>query len=285
MEGPNFILIGAAGYVAPRHMEAIKSVGGNLVAAIDPHDSVGILDRYFPECRFFTEFERLDRHIHKMLARNERIDYVSICSPNYLHDAHCRWAMRIGADAICEKPLVLNERNLDGLALDEEKTGQRVWNMLQLRVHPALTEPFPPPEDKHNTVQVQYITPRGAWYSTSWKADVSKSGGLATNIGVHLFDLVTHLFGKMKGLSVFWSTSDLVRGWLELENANINWGLSIESHLSPKRMFNINGKSYDFTTGFADLHNAVYHNVIVGNGFGLEDARESIRICEAIRGC
>lgn len=275
----NFVLIGAAGYVAPKHMKAIKDVGGTLVAALDPHDSVGILDSYFPECAFFTEFERFDRFcsIHK-------IDYVSICSPNYLHDADARLAMRIGADAICEKPVTLTERNLDGLLNVERLTGKRVWNVLQCRYHPAVsTVDLPTPQGRKVDIEIEYVTPRGNWYDYSWKSNVKKSGGLATNVGVHLFDLVTHLYGECEEVIVDTRCDRYMEGRLELISAHVSWKLSIEMGSTPKRVFRIEGRDYDLTNGFTDLHTKVYREILDGNGIGLEEARESIRICESIR--
>lgn len=276
----NFVLIGAAGYVAPKHMKAIKDVGGNLIAALDPHDSMGILDSYFPRCAFFTEFERFDRFcsIHK-------IDYVSICSPNYLHDADCRLAMRVGADAICEKPVTLTERNLDGLLNVEQLTGKRVWNVLQCRYHPSIQTidlPIVSPGRKVD-IEIEYVTPRGNWYDHSWKSNIIRSGGLATNIGIHLFDLVTFLYGKCLSVTVDTKCDRYMEGRLELVSANVSWKLSIEMDTIPKRIFKINGKDCDLTNGFTDLHTTVYREILAGRGIGLEDARESVRICEAIR--
>lgn len=275
----NFAIIGAAGYVAPRHMKAIKDVGGTLVAALDPHDSVGVLDQYFPKCDFFTEFERFDRHCSR-----KSIDYVSICSPNYLHDAHCRFAMRIGADAICEKPVTLTQHNIDDLSMVEQQTGRRVWNVLQCRYHPSVASPLlPAPLDHKVDIVFDYVTPRGRWYDYSWKADPKKSGGLATNIGVHLFDLVTHLYGRSSHVKVHESSERTMSGYLSLRCANVSWRLSIAMNEVPKRIFNIGGIQYDLTSGFADLHTKVYQEILAGNGFGLEEARQSIKICEAIR--
>ena len=279
----NFALIGAAGFVAPRHMKAIKDIGGNLVAALDPHDSVGILDSYFPECRFFTEFERFDRHCDKLRRQGKGIDYVSICSPNYLHDSHIRWALRSGSDAICEKPLVLNERNLDGLSEIEQETGKRVWAVLQCRLHTAASDMAKKTTSFPAKVQVDYSTPRGNWYRQSWKGEEQKSGGIATNIGVHLFDLCAWLLGKMENAVAIKQSAGVMKGFLRLANGEVGWRLSVDMAESPSRIFRINGIDYDLTNGFSDLHTEVYRNIIDGKGFGIEDAREAIRICEAIR--
>lgn len=277
-QAKDFILIGAAGYVAPRHMAAIKAIGGNLVAAYDPHDSVGILDKYFPDCAFFTEFERLDRYVEKVGA----VDYVSIASPNYLHDAHCRWALRIGADAICEKPLVINERNLDSLARLEN--GNRVWTVLQLRLHPkaiALKERYT--DTAQHIVNVNYATARGKWYKYSWKGDISKSGGLATNIGIHLFDLVAWMFGDVESVPFIENSPECVSGVLFLERAEVSFRLSIRKDEPPERVFKIDGESMDLSHIFDSLHIEIYKNILAGNGFGIEDTRQAIRICEDIR--
>jgi len=285
-EVKNFVLMGAAGYVAPRHMKAIKSVGGDLVAAYDPHDSVGILDSYFPDCAFFTEFERLDRHIEKLRMKGIDIDYVSVASPNYLHDAHCRWALRIGADAICEKPLVNNVRNL--FSLRDLENGNKVYTILQLRLHEnAIRAAKLASEKTFSKVRVNYCTPRGKWYMHSWKGDVSKSGGLATNIGVHLFDLVSWLFGPHGGkgsVHVETSEPDVVSGRLTLSSADVEWRLSVRQDERPQRTFEINGEPIEFSEGFAGLHDKSYERILDGRGFGIIDAFHSIDICEAIRG-
>ena len=229
----NFALTGAAGYVAPRHLQAIHDTGNTLVAALDRSDSVGILDRYFPEANFFTEFERFDRHIEKLKRQGEgkRIDYVSICSPNYLHDAHIRFALRVGADAICEKPLVLNPWNIDALREMEEETGRRVWTVLQLRLHPALVELKKQieqaPAGKKHDIDLTYITSRGNWYAVSWKGDIEKSGGIATNIGVHFFDMLLWIFGPLMRLEVHLSTPERAAGFMELPKARVRWFLSL----------------------------------------------------------
>lgn len=282
-----FALIGAAGYVAPKHMQAIRDVGGELVAALDPHDSVGILDQYFPDCMFFTEFERFDR-----FCSQTRIDYVSICSPNYLHDAHCRFALRLGADAICEKPVVLMERNLDQLLQVERDSGNwsrlghdaQVRCILQCRLHPALANLVRSTGgDKKATVKVVYHTPRGNWYKYAWKSDISKSGGLETNIGIHLFDLCSYLYGKLVSIESLEKTEDESMGVLHLERATVNWDLSIRKDRTPKRIFDVDGAQLDLTNGFNDLHTVSYQKILSGDGFGLEDAREAVLICERIR--
>lgn len=280
----NFALIGAAGFVAERHMAAIKAVGGNLVAALDPHDSVGKLDSYFPSCRFFTEFERFDRFIDKML-RTTKLDYVSIASPNYLHDAHVRFALRSGADAICEKPLVLNVRNLYGLKMAEQETGNKVHSILQLRYHPeALRMRNKPCRNGRHLVSIEYVTPRGKWYESAWKADVAKSGGLCTNIGIHLFDLATWVFGKsIEEPYVASKTDRVVSGRVFLERATVDFRLSIEMSEGAKRVFEVDGESFELSGGFKDLHTEVYRNILAGDSYGIDDALESIRIVEAIR--
>ena len=274
----NFILLGSAGYIAPRHMKAIHDVGGNLIAAYDPHDSVGVLDQYFPDCAFFTEFERLDRYVEKIGT----VDYVSIASPNYLHDAHCRWALRIGADVICEKPLVINERNLDGISRLEN--GNHAWTVLQLRLHPKVQmfkEKYT--DTKWHNVKVNYSTPRGKWYKYSWKGDVAKSGGIATNIGIHLFDLMTWFFGNMKSIETIENDLDCIVGRLILDKAEVHYRLSIRQGEQSQRTFEIDGENIELSNHFETLHSEVYKNILAGNGFGLEETREAIRICEAIR--
>ena len=280
-----FALIGAAGYVAPRHMTAIKDVGGELVAALDPHDSVGVLDSYFPDCAFFTEFERFDKHCEKLRREGRGVDYVSICSPNYLHDAHCRFALRIGADAICEKPLVLNERNLDALKAMEEETGHRVWGVYQLRYHPAVHEMKPfvdrdPFDGLH--LSIEYRVPRGKWYGHSWKNDISKSGGLSTNIGCHLFDILGVLFGKHLSSFVDERSPNCEKGVLSFKKSIAAWSLSTRPG-EPTRLFQINDELFNLNRDFTELHTEVYRQILTGNGIGIEDVRESVRICEQIR--
>ena len=294
----NFALIGAAGYIAPRHMKAIKDTGNNLLAAMDPSDSVGIMDSYFPESYFFTEFERFDRHIEKLKYDDGvKLDYVSICSPNYLHDAHMRFALRSGADAICEKPLVLNPWNIDKLQKVEENTGKKIYNILQLRVHPsiiALREKILA-ENKNTKYEVEltYLTSRGNWYNTSWKGDESKSGGVATNIGVHFFDMLSWLFGAVQNVNVEKKELNTAGGYLEFENARVKWFLSTDANYLPEeikqrgqttyRSITIDGEELEFSGGFTDLHTLVYKDILEGNGYGLNEARTAIEIVEKIR--
>lgn len=283
-----FALIGCAGFVAPRHMKAIKDTGNELIAALDPHDSVGIIDSYFPNSTFFTEFERFDRHLEKLKRSGEGVDYISICSPNYLHDAHCRLALRVGADAICEKPLVLNPWNLDHLKELENETGKRIYTVLQLRLHPELIELKKKINDKKHKVVIKYVTPRGKWYRRSWKGDVTKSGGLATNIGVHLFDMIMWLFGDYKKLSVLRNEPDCVSGNVLLNKAEVDFFLSTKREDLPEgyssyRSIEIDGKALRFDNFFGDLHTAIYKDILDGNGFGIEDAQPSIELVYDIR--
>lgn len=295
----NFAITGVAGYIAPRHLQAIKDTGNNLVAAIDPHDSVGILDRYFPKTSFFTEFERFDRHLEKLRRTHseEKADYLSICSPNNLHDAHIRLALRVGADAICEKPLVLNPWNLDQLQEIEAETGKKVYTVLQLRVHPALVTIKKELEKKKNNhkhdVVLTYITSRGPWYNYSWKGREDISGGVATNIGIHFFDMLMWMFGSVQKNHLFLSEHNKAAGFIELQNANVKWFLSIDGKDLPKenieknksthRSITIDGNELEFTEGFTDLHTRIYEETINGNGFGIETARPSIEAAYNIR--
>lgn len=294
----NFALIGAAGFIAPRHMKAIKETNNNLLAAIDPSDSVGIIDSYFPKADFFTEFERFDRHIEKLkYDKNTILDYVTICSPNYLHDSHIRFSLRSGADAICEKPLVLNPWNIDKLKIIENDTGKKIYNVLQLRLHPSIislrNRIFSTKNDKKYDVDLTYITSRGNWYNRSWKGDINKSGGIATNIGIHFFDMLYWLFGDIQTIKVKRKLDDIIEGFLEFENARVNYLLSIDSSYLPKeviesgestfRSISIDGEEIEFSGGFKDLHTIVYQDIINGNGYGLEDARKSIEIVHEIR--
>ena len=297
METPkNFGLIGAAGYVAPRHMKAIVDTGNRLVAATDPFDSVGMIDRYAPEASFFTEFERFDRHAEKLRREGEhgRIHYVSICSPNYLHDAHCRFALRIGADAICEKPLVLNPWNVDALQEIEEETGQRVLNVLQLRLHPsviALKDKIDSEnsESRHQ-VDLTYITPRGKWYDVSWKGEQAKSGGVASNIGVHFFDMLIWIFGDVQNSILMRNEMRTMSGELTLVKADVRWHLSVNAEELPDglsgayRSLKLDGKSFDFSGGFTDLHTEVYHDILRGGGFSIQEARPAIELVHRLRG-
>lgn len=294
----NFALIGAAGYIAPRHMKAIKDTGNNLLAAFDKNDSVGVIDSYFPNSDFFVEFERFDRHIEKLkYDQHLFLDYVSICSPNYLHDAHIRFALRSGADAICEKPLVLNPWNVDKLKFVEEKTGRKIYNVLQLRVHPSITalKEKVQKESRQNKFEVDltYLTSRGHWYHTSWKGDSQKSGGIATNIGVHFYDMLSWIFGNLQENVVHIHEKDSAAGYLEFENARVRWFLSINAKYLPEkvkrkgqstfRSIVIDGQELEFSGGFTDLHTMVYKDILGGNGYGLEDARTAIEIVHTIR--
>lgn len=293
----NFSLIGAAGFIAPRHLKAIKETGNNLVAALDKFDQVGILDSYFPHADFFTEFERFDRHIDKLKRQGTKIDYVSICTPNYLHDSHIRFALRHGADAICEKPLVLNPWNVDALAEIEKETGKKVNNILQLRLHDSIIKlkkdvEAMPKGVKHD-VDLTYITSRGNWYHTSWKGNREKSGGVATNIGIHFYDMLTWVFGKVQKSVVHKLEEDIAAGFLELENARVRWMLSInENHLPEEvkkkgqrtfRSIQMGGKEIEFSEGFTDLHTKSYAEILAGKGFGLDLAKPSIELVHSIR--
>ncbi|MFP4471733.1 MAG: Gfo/Idh/MocA family protein [Bacteroidales bacterium] len=295
----NFALIGAAGYIAPRHMKAIKDSGNNLIAALDPFDSVGIIDSYFPGADFFTEPERFDRHLDKLRRKNEGglVDYVSICSPNYLHDAHIRLALRNNAHAICEKPIVLNPWNVEALSEIEKESGKRIYTILQLRHHPSILalkkKVDESPADKVYSVDLTYFTSRGRWYFISWKGDVQKSGGVATNIGVHFFDMLGWIFGDMKDLIVDKSEPDKVSGYLELEKARVRWRLSLDINDIPGhirqtgqrtyRSISIEGEEIEFSGGFTDLHTIAYEKILSGKGYGLDDARNSINIVHKIR--
>ncbi|MFZ9046877.1 MAG: Gfo/Idh/MocA family protein [Cyclobacteriaceae bacterium] len=294
----NFTLIGAAGYIAPRHLKAIKDTNNQLVAALDKFDSVGVIDSYFPDSDFFVEFERFDRHLEKLkYEKGVGIDYTSICTPNYLHDAHIRMALRRDSDAICEKPLVLNPWNVDSLAKIEKETGKRVWNILQLRVHPsiiALKEKVDNgPKDKIYDVDLTYLTSRGHWYFTSWKGEVEKSGGIATNIGVHFYDMLHWIFGDVKSNVVHVHTHDRASGYIELEKARVRWFLSINFDVLPDeikakgqrtyRSIQIEGEELEFSGGFTDLHTTSYEGILNGEGYGLEDARTAIELVHDIR--
>lgn len=293
----NFALIGVAGYIAVRHVRAIRDTGNRLVASLDRFDSVGFMDSYFPEADFFTEFERFDRHIAKLNRLGTRVDYVSICSPNYLHDSHIRFALRNGADAICEKPLVLNPWNIDALQDYEQETGRQVWNILQLRHHPsimALKEKVSrEPADRVYDIDLTYITSRGNWYHYSWKGEVEKSGGVATNIGVHFFDMLTWIFGDVKENLVHVLNKNKAAGYLELERARVRWFLSIDygdipeeiraSGLRTYRSITLDGEEIEFSGGFTDLHTVSYEKILSGEGYGLEAARKSIQTVYTIR--
>jgi len=294
----NFALIGAAGYIAPRHMKAIKETGNNLVCALDPYDGIGIMDSYFPHADFFTESERFDRHLDKLRRQGDRkIDYVSICSPNYLHDAHIRMALRNHSHAICEKPLVLNPWNLEALQEIEQETGKKIYTILQLRLHPAILQLKQQieegPDDKIYDVDLSYITSRGPWYYRSWKGNIEKSGGVATNIGVHFFDMLTWIFGESREVEVFQSEPDHAAGIIRLEKACVRWFLSINREhlpvsaqaagLTTFRSISVEGTEIEFSSGFTDLHTMSYRNILDGKGYGLKDAIQSIRIVQKIR--
>jgi UDP-N-acetyl-2-amino-2-deoxyglucuronate dehydrogenase len=292
-----FALIGAAGYIAPRHMKAIKDTGNELVAAFDPYDGVGIMDSYFPDADFFTEFERFDRHLDKLRRQGNPIDFVSICSPNYLHDAHIRFGLKAGCNVICEKPLVLNPWNVESLLEIEKETGKKVFTILQLRLHAGIialrNKVLNGPKDKIYDVELIYITSRGSWYHHSWKGETPKSGGIATNIGVHFFDMLTWIFGDVKENIVTEYKNDTASGKLILEKANVNWQLSIDYNRIPdevkaagKRTFrtlNMEGEEIEFSDGFTELHTESYKDILNGKGFGLHDAIKSIEIVSAIR--
>jgi len=293
----NFVLIGAAGYIAPRHMKAIKETGNNLIAAYDPYDGVGVMDSYFPLAHFFTEFERFDRHLEKLKRAGIKIDYVSICSPNYLHDSHIRYGLRIGADVICEKPLVLNPWNVDALIELENEYNNKVHTVLQLRHHEsilALKEKIDnSPSNKVFDINLTYITSRGNWYFTSWKGNQAKSGGIATNIGVHFFDMLQWIFGPMQAFTVSTKTEDTNAGTLTFERAKVNWYLSINAENLPDeakekglptfRTLAIEGEEIEFSKGFTDLHTVSYNEILNGKGYGLTDAKNAIEIVSKIR--
>lgn len=294
----NFALIGVAGYIAPRHLKAIKDTNNNLIAALDRFDSVGIMDSYFPNADFFVEFERFDRHIEKIKRnKNVRLDYVSICTPNYLHDSHIRMALRREANAICEKPLVLNPWNIDALADIEKESGQKIFSILQLRLHPNIIELKQRielgPKNKIYDIDLTYITSRGNWYNISWKGDESKSGGIATNIGVHFYDMLSWVFGEVKTNIVHLREKDKAAGYLEFEKARVRWFLSIDESSLPKevkkknqktyRLITIDGEKLEFSKGFTELHTKSYEEILIGNGFGLTEAKQSIEIVHDIR--
>ncbi len=303
----NFAITGVAGYIAPRHLTAIKDTGNRLLAAVDPHDSVGILDRYFFDVSFFKEFERFDRYLEKLRRKSpeDKLDYLSICSPNYLHDAHIRFALREHANAICEKPLVLNPWNCDALQELEGESEGNVYTVLQLRYHPAIQElknKFSPAVDaglqtadngKKVDINLQYVTSRGQWYLYSWKGDVDRSGGLSTNIGIHFFDMLIWIFGSVQKNNVTINEPRRIAGELELERANVKWFLSIDQDDLPEvcavdnqptyRSITVDGEEIEFSGGFADLHTRVYEDILAGGGFGIKDARPSVELVHDIR--
>lgn len=294
----NFAVIGVGGYIAPRHLKAIRDTGNRVVAAADPKDSVGVLDSFSFDTRFFTEIERLDRHLEKLRRgpEEQRVHYVTVCSPNYLHDAHCRLGLRVGADVLCEKPLVINPWNLDALEAMEQETGKRVFTVLQLRVHPKLIElreQLKAQTGKHHQVELTYVTSRGNWYDVSWKGFPEKSGGIPTNIGIHFFDLLVWLFGAVKGLEMHLFEPRRCAGILHLERAQVRWFLSIDNAdlpFTPEpgkkttfRTISVDGKEIEFSEGFTDLHTRVYEELVAGRGFGLGEARGSIELVHRIR--
>ena len=294
----NFAITGVAGFVAPRPLKAIADTGNRLVAAVDPHDAVGVLDRYAFDVRFFTEFERFDRHLEKLRRgpESERVHFVSVCSPNYLHDAHMRLALRVGADAICEKPLVINPWNLDGLQELEGEAGQRIYTVLQLRLHPSLAafrQRLQSQPGRRHVVQLSYLTARGRWYDVSWKGVDERSGGIVTNIGIHFFDLLVWLFGDVQRSQVHLREGKRAAGTLALANADVQWYLSAESSdlpFAPEpgkkttfRSITVDGEQLEFSDGFTDLHTRVYEEVLAGRGFGIADARPSIELSYRIR--
>ncbi|MDP3278746.1 MAG: Gfo/Idh/MocA family oxidoreductase [Deltaproteobacteria bacterium] len=295
----NFALTGAGGYIAPRHLRAIRDTHNNLVAAMDPKDSVGVLDQYSFDVRFFTEFERFDRHLEKLRRAGEskRIHWLSICSPNYLHDAHCRLGLHVGADVICEKPLVINPWNLEPLRELEQETGRKIYTVLQLRVHPkliALRERLlSEKSDRVHEVELTYITSRGAWYDVSWKGDVSKSGGVPTNIGVHFFDLLMWLFGEVEDTKIHLAAPRRTSGFIAFERAHVKWFLSVEQKDLPfvaepgkkttYRSITIDGEEIEFSEGFTDLHTVVYQEILAGRGYGIDAAQPAVELTYRLR--
>ena len=293
----NFGIIGVAGYIAVRHLHAIKETGNNLLASLDKFDSVGRIDSYFPESDFFVEFERFDRHFDKLKRTGTKIDYVSICSPNYLHDSHIRFALRHQAEAICEKPIVLNPWNVDALQEIENETGHKIYTVLQLRLHPKILELREKirngPKGKVYDIDMTYVTSRGNWYSISWKGDIQKSGGVATNIGIHFFDMLSWIFGDTRKNIVHISEPHKAAGFLELENARVRWFLSLDYNDIPRtcketgkrtyRSITVNGEEIEFSEGFADLHTETYKEILAGRGFGLKEAHQSVETAYTIR--
>ena len=301
MSKKNFALIGASGYIAPRHMKAIKETDNNLIAALDPYDGIGIMDSYFPEASFFTEFERFDRFVDKWHREQEKkIEYIGITTPNYLHDAHIRFALKSGADAICEKPLVLNPHNIDQLKVIENETEKKVYNILQLRLHPSIialkekvSNELKSNPEKVYDIDLTYLTSRGKWYFQSWKGDEAKSGGIASNIGVHFYDMLCWIFGDVEENIVHLKTPDTNAGSFKLKNANVRWFLSVnydyipedikEKGMTTYRSITVDGEEIEFSSGFTDLHTVSYQEILKGNGFGLDEAYGSIRTVSTIR--
>lgn len=290
-------MIGVAGYIAPRHLKAIKDTGNNLVAALDKSDTVGILDSYFPRCSFYTEFERFDRYVEKIKHTTNRLDFLSVCTPNYLHDSHIRFGLRVGTNVICEKPLVLNPWNIDALQQMEKESKKRVFTILQLRLHPVIQawkhEIDTQPQNKVYDIDLTYITSRGKWYYTGWKGDISKSGGVATNIGIHFYDMLSWIFGEVKENIVHLHTHDRVAGFLRFSKARVRYFLSINENTLPKeaikegkrtyRSLKMNDREVEFSSGFTELHTKSYEHILSGKGFGLCDCRNAIEIVHAIR--
>ena len=286
-----FALIGASGYIAPRHVKAIKNTGNDLVAMLDPHDNVGYIDKWFPYASYFKESERLDRHLYRLKRKGEAVDYVSICSPNYLHDAHMRLALRNGSDVICEKPLVLKGEHVDALRELEKETGGKVNTILQLRYHPTivtLRDKIKTNPKKYYEIDLQYITPRGIWYDHSWKSDFDKAGGVVSNIGIHFFDMLLWIFGEVESFDIE-NTPRNSKGTLYLKNAKVNYFLSIdESDLpwdewKPFRSIHIDNEELEFSSGFTDLHTKSYEEILNGNGFTLDDVEPVIRLVEQLK--
>ncbi len=289
--------MGAAGYIAPRHLKAIKETGNNLVSAVDPFDSVGIIDSFFPDCSFFKEFELFDRHLSRLKSDGKGVDFLSVCSPDYMHDAHIRYGLKLGANVISEKPLVLNPWNLEALEKAESESGKRVFTILQLRYHQSIIDlkkmVDEGPKDKIYNMDLTYITSRGNWFYTSWKGDLNRSGGIATNIGIHFYDMLYWIFGEVKSNVVHVKTHDRVAGFIEFERARVRYFLSINADTLPKeiiargqriyRSFNLEGQEIEFTDGFTDLHTESYRNILRGEGFGIKEARKSIQIVYDIR--
>lgn len=289
MINKRFALIGGAGYIAPRHMKAIKDVGGDLVCVLDPNDSIGIIDRYFPNAKYFREFERFDREIDRQRRMDTPIDYVVICSPNYLHDAHIRFALKNGCDAICEKPLVLNPNNIDFLRDLEWETNQKVYGILQLRLHDEIIKLKESLTRADYDVELTYITPRGNWFDYSWKGDETKSGGIATNIGIHFFDMLLYLFGNIHSNYVDFHNKKQAKGFLKLDRAKVKWFLSVDEadlpydEWKPFRSIKINGTELDFSDGFTELHTKSYEQILSGDGYGINDCQPSLDLVSKIR--
>lgn len=293
----NFAIIGVGGYIAPRHLKAIKDTGNNLLSAYDKSDSVGIMDSYFPKAAFFTEQELFDRHNTKLLEKGVKIDYVTVCTPNYLHDAHTRYGLRLGADVICEKPVVLNPWNIDALMNIEKETGHKAFTILQLRLHESIValkkKIAEGPADKIYDVDLTYITSRGNWYYASWKGDVNKSGGIATNIGIHFYDMLSWVFGPVTKNIVHVMTHDRVAGYLEMKQARVRYFLSINAETLPEnavqgekrtyRTIMIDGVEFEFSSGFTELHTKSYQEILAGNGFRISEAKNCIEIVHDIR--